>query len=207
MPPLPSRSEDPLGRKLQALLRPASVSEKLSALRGTAPTSVVGPVTWSNERWPHASGRPLPHLLSVRVDELPFVPEPLSKLAYLSVFAGPDGPVVRSHDSLIGLDKQVAPGRRAAEGRAIRWVGVHDCPSDLAAATKLRVSLSDIEAAREAEALDHDARFIKVGGWPTPVHDVPSESGFVLQLDGLGDGTRTYGYLARGRWRWETASE
>lgn len=209
MPPPPASSDDPLGRKLQALLRPASVPSKITALRGATPTSVVGPVTWAlpGEAWPEVHGRALEHRLGVRVDELPFVPEAFAGQAFVSVFLGPSGPVVRTHPSLDGLEKQVAPGRRAADARAVRWVGVHDCPDDETAASKLRgkASLADLEATRENEALDH-RRGLKLGGWPTAIQSPPPEKGFVLQLDGYGDEGLFYVYRRGTRWTFEASS-
>lgn len=203
MPPLPARSDDPLGRKLQAALRPAIIPAKLSALKGAEPTSVIGPVTWmSDPEWPQANGRPLLHQLSVRIDELPFVPPALSEHAFVSIFVGPRGPVVRTYDALAELQKRVAPERRAGDARAIRWAGAHDCPCDQAAATMWKKSVADVEAAREAEALDH-LTGVKIGGWPTELQDRLPEQGFVLQMNGWSDDSRWYLYDRRG-WQWES---
>lgn len=209
MPPPPAPSDDPLGKKLQALLKPASVVAKTSALRGAGPTSVLGPVTWApaGAPWPEERGRPLEHRLGVRVDELPSVPDAFAGLAWVSVFQGPSGPVVHTHATLDGLEKQVAPGARAGSARAVRWAGAHDCPDDLTAASKLRgkPSLADLEATREDEALDHHAG-LKLGGWPTAIQGPMPEKGFALQLDGYGDEGLFYIYRKGKRWTFEAAS-
>ena len=179
--------EEPLAKRIWKLGRPVSFVASTRQLRSSEPTSAFGPVTWAapGEAWPSDGDEPFEHLVGVRVDELPVVPKPLEALAYVSVFAAPQGPLVRAYESLDGLTKLRTRGR-PGRGRAIRWGAAFDYPDDYTAyevldSKRVPAELSSIEAARMSHVLDH-VDGPKVGGWPSTLQHPAKTSGFVMQL-------------------------
>ena len=200
-PPLPSgkrqrptiiESEEDVAAHLSQHARRASVIDKL-ARASSSITSLVGDRTWARdgETWPEIRDHALVHELSIRVDELPFAPDGLRGIAFLSVFSGGDALTVRSYPSLDGLVPLRAPKRapafpsRRGGARAIRWREVLDHPDrfdapEVLATGRVKIDRDWITSAYDAELVPHRGG-TKIGGWPTHIQHTLSPKGFVLQ--------------------------
>ena len=172
----------PQGEVVRALGKPVALAQRARERKRT-PGSTCGPVTWAlrGEPWPTDSrGKAMLHHGTVRVDELPFVPEGLRDVAMLSVFAPAGGKgadvVVRVRNGLEGLVRSTSPtgalGLRAAPEaapRSVKWKAATDWPTPERAREALpastRVPTRVMQEVLGAIGAPHH-RGMKVGGWP-----------------------------------------
>lgn len=188
-------TESPQAEAMRALGKPVALAQRVRE-RVRAPSSTCGPVTWArpDEPWPtDRKGSAMLHHGTVRVDELPFVPEALADVAMLSVFAPPGAKgsevVVRVQRSLEGLIRSTSPsgavGLRAAPNAApqsMRWKAATDWPTPQRTRELLPASARPATTRAVQDALDvlgaphHQG--LKVAGWPAS----KPKAGYVMAL-------------------------
>ncbi len=172
------------------------------------------------EDWPTGAGRPMMPLCQFNLAEVPFRPENLSDIAFLTMFidqeelptdkANGDGWMLRAYPSLEGLVPIVPPADIGyLKPFPIRWELIEeDYPSWDDAAT--------LDLPPEADENYHDLfetqQGTKVGGWPftvqskifwAPWNQHPANPEYVLQIDSESKaawswGDAGFGYIGRG---------
>ena len=165
-------------------------------------SSGYGGVFWgtSNEGWPIYDGRFMVAALSIRVDELPSVPDHLEGIALLNIFIDhsehpeEDGAtIIRTYPSLDGLQPIDIPTKEIADFHSIAWKATTDYPDGTMLEYKLlwdeiKKDFDDHERRRAIEG-QYWAQFeehhdeiqqsfpnhsgLKIGGWPTMIQVSP----------------------------------
>ncbi|MEQ8843215.1 MAG: hypothetical protein RIB58_00025 [Phycisphaerales bacterium] len=175
--------------------RPASVLVPSSKQRARKDSSWIGRVTLArpDEAWPQWQDRPLAPLCQLRLDQAPFVPEELSDIACITIFADfdeegvaetlldehdkynqqilvPNGRAwaLRAYESMDELVEIRAPKAHwPFSARPGEWVFVErDLPTDH------EFPDGAVETALwPIEAYDARRRGIRIGGWPSITQD------------------------------------
>jgi hypothetical protein len=186
--------------QINALLRPASIAE----IGGFRPPDRIPSSTFGgnfaclpDEKWPVYRKRNMCPLIQVRVDELPFVPKALRRIALFTVFvdrrlpssgaSNGDGWLIRLYDSLADLRPCSNQSSHHVKSFPIKWsLEEVDAPAweDLWQLTS-RVDPSGIEPLLD---FYHDTyktqTRTKIGGWPSYIQSAIEDEGtYVFQVD------------------------
>lgn len=166
-----------------------------------APVSGYGGVFWglSGEHWPAKEGEVFKPALSIRVDELPFIPEYLEGIALLNVFATThfdpfsdhDGVVVRTYKSLDDLVPLKLPENLPKEFYRVYWIEKIDYPDYLNLEHQLgsEIESEDWDEIEKAFDAYPNLSGVKLGGWPTQIQMsavyfiVAGDPGYIGQID------------------------
>jgi hypothetical protein len=171
----------------------------------------------AGESWPTNEGRPMMPLIQIRVDELPYIPPPLSSVALVTVFIGPDelpasqrtadgwtwpsngeGWSLRTYENLDDLVPIEPPDVDfPIKPFPIRWHLAEGEGPDWDDATQLIDASRFLDAQGDDDSLFHDryhnSEQTKVGGWPALIQsDLDTKGDFVFQI-----GTET-----KANWSW-----
>lgn len=172
------------------------------------------------ENWPMSAGRPMMPLCQFNLTEMPFLPETLSDVAFLTLFIDQDelpsrkpngdGWLLRTYSTLDGLVVfEPPPDRGYLKPFPIRWELINeDYPSwDDAAMLDLPP-----EASEDYHDLFETLQGTKIGGWPftvqseifwAPWNQHPANPEYVFQVDSESKagwlwGDSGFGYFGRG---------
>lgn len=188
-------------KELPSFAKPTIIANvRKQAQDMSAPTSGYGGVFWGapEEEWPLYDGRHLTAALSLRVHELPTVPDHLKGVALLNIFIDrseypeEDGAtIIRTYTSLDGLQPIDIPVGAIGDFHGITWKVAIDYPDGIMLKYKLlwdeiRKDFDDHERRRALEQQywdafeKHDIQHafpnhsgIKIGGWPTMIQVSP----------------------------------
>lgn len=167
----------------------------------TVPISGYGGTFWGKpeERWPAKENEIYKPVLTIRVDELPYIPKHLEDVALLNVFATKSfdpfaddgGVVVRVYDSLEGLIPLRPPHDLPKEFYKINWIEKVDYPDSLNLEFQLgqEIESEDWDEIQKVFDAYPNLSGVKLGGWPTQIQlsavyfIVAGDPGYIGQID------------------------
>jgi uncharacterized protein YwqG len=199
-----------------AVRRPASVARVVTGrVEPDAFRSRLGAVSVAriDEPWPEFDGRPMAGLAQVNLSEVPYVPDGLRGLAFLTLYISEDGYglmipdghpngegwLLRTYPSLEGLVEVRSPREPAGwlRPRDLRWESVEDMPAsedleDLVGVADYRQVEALLAGQEVQDVIGRPADGTKLGGWPTliqseinwaPLNQHPAKPSYCFQID------------------------